>query len=66
MTKKLYRSNDRILGGVCAEIAEYLYFDPVAVRIGYEVLTLCTCFSGVLFYIVCWIVMPEKGLLENR
>ena len=66
MTKKLYRSNDRILGGVCAGIAEYLDFDPVAVRIGYAFLTLCTCFSGVLFYIVCWIVMPEKGLLENR
>ena len=64
MTKKLYRSNDRILGGVCAGIAEYLDFDPVAVRIGYAFLTLCTCFSGVLFYIVCWIVMPEKGLLE--
>ena len=66
MTKKLYHSNDRILGGVCAGIAEYLDFDPVAVRIGYAFLTLCTCFSGVLFYIVCWIVMPEKGLLENR
>ena len=49
MTKKLYRSNDRILGGVCAGIAEYLDFDPVAVRIGYAFLTLCTCFSGVRY-----------------
>ena len=26
--KRLYRSNDRILGGVCAGIAEYLDLDP--------------------------------------
>jgi phage shock protein PspC (stress-responsive transcriptional regulator) len=55
-----------MLGGVCGGIAEYLDFDPVAVRLAYAFLTLCTCFSGILFYIVAWIVMPEKGLLENR
>lgn len=66
MTKRLYRGNDRILGGVCSGIAEYLDFDPVAVRLAYVFLTICTCFSGVLFYIVAWIVMPEKNLLENR
>ena len=27
--KRLYRSNDRILGGVCAGIAEYLDLDPI-------------------------------------
>ena len=35
MTKKLERSNDRVIAGVCAGIAEYLDFDPVAVRLGY-------------------------------
>ena len=35
MTKRLYRGNDRILGGVCSGIAEYLDFDPVAVRLAY-------------------------------
>ncbi len=65
MTKKLERSNDRVLGGVCAGIAEYLDFDPVAVRLGYAFLTLATCFSGVLFYIVAWIVMPQKNQLTQ-
>ena len=45
MTKRLYRSNDRMLGGVCGGIAEYLDFDPVAVRLAYAFLTLCTCFA---------------------
>ena len=40
MTKKLQRSNDRVIAGVCAGIAEYLDFDPVAVRLGYAFLTL--------------------------
>ena len=28
-------------------------------------LTLFTCFSGLIFYIVLWICMPEKNLLEK-
>ena len=59
MTKKLMRSDDRVWAGVCGGIAEYLDFDPVMVRIAYAFLTLFTAFSGLIFYIVLWIVMPE-------
>ena len=62
MEKKLYRSDDRILGGVCSGLAEYLDFDPVLVRLGYAALTLFTAFCGVIFYIIAWIVIPEKNL----
>ena len=65
MTKRLMRSNDRVLAGVCGGIAEYLEFDPVLVRIAYAFLTLFTAFSGLIFYFVLWIVMPEKNLLEK-
>ena len=65
MTKRLTRSNDRVWAGVCGGIAEYLDFDPVMVRLAYAFLTICTCFSGVPFYIVCWIVMPERNLLDR-
>ena len=57
------RSNDRVWAGVCGGIAEYLDFDPVLVRIAYAFLTLFTCFSGLIFYFVLWIVMPEKKLM---
>lgn len=60
MNKRLYRSNDRVLGGVCAGLAEYFDFDPTLVRVAYVLLTLCTAFSGVLAYIIMWIVMPDK------
>ena len=65
MTKKLTRSNDRVLAGVCAGIAEYLDFDITLVRIAYAFLTLFTCFSGIIFYIVLMIVMPERNLLDR-
>ena len=62
MTKRLERSNDRVWAGVCGGIAEYLDFDPVLVRIAYAFLTLFTCLSGLIFYFVLWIVMPEKKI----
>ena len=66
MNKKLMRSNDRVIAGVCSGIAEYLDFDPTMFRLAYAFLTICTCFSGVIFYIVCWIVMPEKNWIEQK
>lgn len=61
-SKRLMRSsNDKLLGGVCAGLAEYFDFDPVLVRIAYAFLTIFSAaFPGLLLYIVMWIVMPEK------
>ena len=63
MNKRLMRSNDRVIAGVCGGLAEYFDFDPVMVRIAYAFLTLFTAFCGLIFYIVLWIVMPEKRLV---
>lgn len=63
MNKRLMRSNDRVIAGVCGGLAEYFEFDPVLVRIAYAFLTLFTAFCGLIFYIVLWIVMPEKRLI---
>lgn len=58
--KKLYRSQDKMLGGVCSGIAEYFDFDPTIVRIVYALLTIFTAFSGILVYIILWIAIPQK------
>lgn len=58
--KRLTRSNDRVIGGVCGGIAEYLDIDPTVVRVAYTVLTLFTVFCGILLYPVLWIIIPEK------
>ena len=65
MNKRLMRSNDRVFAGVCGGLAEYFDFDPTMVRLAYAFLTLFTAFSGLIFYIVLWIVMPERNLIEN-
>ena len=58
--KRLTRSTDRVLGGVCGGIAEYFDWDPTLVRVGYLFLTLFTVFSGVLIYPILWLGIPEK------
>ena len=61
MTKKLTRSDDRIIAGVCAGIADYFGFDPALTRIGYILISiLSVAFPGLLVYIILWIVMPSK------
>lgn len=58
---KLYRSRDRVLGGVLAGFAEYIKADVSIIRIAYVLLSiLSAAFPGMLVYIICWIVIPEK------
>jgi len=59
-TKKLYRSKkNRMIAGVCGGIAEYFAIDPTVVRLGWVLLTFLGG-SGLLAYIICWIVIPER------
>ncbi len=59
-TTKLTRSANRMLGGVCGGIANYLGWDPTMVRILYVVISiLSAAFPGTLVYIILWIVMPS-------
>ena len=61
MTRRLTRSNDRIIAGVCSGIADYFGFDPAITRLGYVLLSLLSAaYSGILVYIILWIVMPVK------
>ena len=62
--KRLYRSDaDKMIAGVCGGIAEYFTLDPTLVRIGYILLSVFTVFSGVLAYLILWIVVPKKKKL---
>ena len=61
--KKLYRSNDQIIGGVLAGFAEYIYADKTVVRLVYALVSILSAgFPGLLIYIIAWIVIPEKPL----
>ena len=58
--RKLTRSNDRMIAGVCAGLAEYFGFDTTLVRVAYALLTVFTAFSGLIVYLIFMIVMPER------
>ena len=62
MEKRLYRSDNRMLLGVCGGIAEYFGIDPTIVRLLWVLLTFIG-FSGLIIYIIAaFIVIGAIGL----
>ena len=62
MSKKLYRSTkDRMLGGVAAGLGKYFDIDPTLVRVLF-VVTLFLGGTGVIAYLILWIIVPEEPI----
>lgn len=63
--KKLYKSTNIKLDGVCAGIAEFFEIDPTIVRITYAIITLITSgIGGVVVYIILAMIMPRNPYPE--
>jgi phage shock protein PspC (stress-responsive transcriptional regulator) len=59
---RLYRDNaDKMIGGVCSGIANYLNIDPALIRILFVLMTFGAGMS-ILVYILLWIIIPSKSL----
>lgn len=59
--KKLTRSTNKMVAGVCAGIAEYFDLDPTLVRVVYATLSIFSAgFPGLLLYIILLIIMPQS------
>ena len=60
VSRRLVRSDDRIIAGVCGGIAAYFGWRPRRTRVAYVLLSIfSTAFPGILVYILLWIVMPS-------
>jgi phage shock protein PspC (stress-responsive transcriptional regulator) len=59
MDRKLYRSSERKIFGVCGGIAQYFGIDPTVVRLAWVALTLMGG-SGALLYIVAAVLMDNE------
>jgi len=58
-TKKLRRSKNRMIAGVCAGLAEWLGWDVTLVRVLYVIVSiLSAAFPGTIVYLLLWIIMP--------
>ena len=61
--KRLFRSRkDRIIGGVCGGLGNYLNVDPVLVRVVWAILFFAAG-VGLLAYILAWIIIPEEVII---
>ena len=62
MKSRLERSaTNRVIGGVCGGIAEYLAVDATLVRVVFVVTAFLTAGLGILAYIVLLVLMPQPG-----
>ena len=61
MSTKLYRpKNNRVIGGVCASLAQDHNIDPLVVRVVFG----CLLFSPMpifLIYLLLWGLIPNEG-----
>ena len=54
----VHRSDNTVIGGVCAGIADYLGVDPMVVRIAALVGAVLGLGTLVVAYLVLWAVLP--------
>ena len=58
--RRLTRSRDKMIAGVCAGIAQYFGWDVTLFRVMFVVVSiLSVAFPGILVYVVLWVVMPR-------
>jgi phage shock protein C len=58
--RRLTRSRNKMIAGVCAGIAEYFGWEVTLFRVVYVIVSiLSVAFPGILVYIVLWVVMPR-------
>lgn len=61
MEKKLTKSNDKKIAGICAGFAEYLGWDVTLTRALYAIATiLLAAFPGLIIYIVLCFILPDS------
>ncbi len=59
MKKRLVKSDNRLIAGVAAGVAEYLGLNTTAVRVIWGILGLCYG-AGIAAYIIAAILMPAE------
>lgn len=60
--KRLIRSRDnRVIAGICGGMGEYFNVDPVVLRVIWLLLILGFG-TGILAYLICWLVIPSEPL----
>ncbi len=59
--KRLVRSDDRMLAGVCSGVADYLGVDATVVRVVVVLAALIGGGLGIPLYLAGWLLMPDSS-----
>lgn len=60
--RRLTKSNNKMIAGVLAGIAEYMDVDPTIIRIAYTALAIFSAgFPGLILYIIMACIIPNKN-----
>lgn len=66
-TKRIFRDPDnKVLGGVCSGLGYYFGFDPLWLRIAFAVIFFAGFGSGLLVYILLWIIIPKANTTSEK
>ena len=63
--KRLVRSADRKIAGVCAGVAEFFGWDVAVVRLAWFFLAVLGVGAPVLFYLILSFVMPSESRSDS-
>lgn len=61
--RRLYRDeSNKVIGGVCSGIANWLNIDPTVVRVLFAIISFGGFGTGFLIYLLLWILLPAKNM----
>ena len=64
-TKRLYKTNNRILCGVCGGVAEYFGIDPIIVRVIWAALAFAWGTSILVYILLAFIMNSRPDYISN-
>lgn len=63
MTRRIYRSPvNKMLGGICGGLGEYLDVDPTLVRLVAVIALFASFGTALVVYLLAWVIVPEHGV----
>lgn len=61
MYKRLVKSSNKMIAGVCGGVGDFFGIDPTLVRVAYALLTVFSlAFPGVLLYLLLCLIIPKE------
>lgn len=65
--RRIFRDAEhKVFGGVCSGISEHFDVDPIGIRLAFVALIFLGFGSGILIYIILWIIIPEAKTTAQK